>query len=401
MRMLTRSRRAAGVAVVLGVALGVALAVVFSSDPFSSRPHAGSLLDFDLETGALRFDVKAETASVHLHALGRGLVVVTGSDNCNSGPAHERMYAYSVPSGALRWQRGLAGACSDFAEPDQVSGDVVAVHSDRSVEGWDASTGKTLWQVRLPEDDPPRQSASTIISPNSGRSGHLHLIAPQSGRVERSVAVDYRPSVWAMTATTIVLMAQSSTDRGARQEIRAIDARTAQQLWRMPVSGESGFYAPRTADGVTIVGTIPGATSNTAAYRAFDLRHGRLLWRQQRRSVEVGTPGELSAVGAGLALFVNESTQTLQALDIRTGGLRWKRDLAGWRPGGYSEVVAGAGSVAVIDQNKLTVFDAHDGTARWSRRLPTAGLRAHATAAILNGQLLIPSISSAWTPYDE
>jgi outer membrane protein assembly factor BamB len=385
---------------VLGVALGVALAVVLSWDPFSSRPHPGSLLDFDLETGALRFDVRAETASVHLHALGRGLVVMTGADNCNTPADREAMYAYSVPSGSLRWRRGLAGACSDFSEPNKVSGGVVAVHTDGGVEGWSAATGKTLWQVRLREDDPPRQSASTIVSPNSG-SDQLHLIGPQSGRVERSLEVHYRPSVWAVTPTRIVLITQSSAGPGFRQQLTGIEPRTGRRLWRVPVGGEGGFYAPRTADGVTIVGSIPGAASNTATYSAFDLRDGRLLWRQQRRSVDVGSSGELEATGAGLALFVQAGTQTLQAFDLRTGTPRWKRHLVGWRTGGYSEVVAGAGSVAVADPGKLTVFEARDGTARWSKPLPTAGQRAHAPAAILNGQLLIPSISSAWTPYDE
>jgi hypothetical protein len=69
--------------------------------------------------------------------------------------------------------------------------------------------------------------------------------------------------------------------------------------------------------------------------------------------------------------------------------------------GGYSEIDAREGSVAVIDQDEVTVLDARGGTPRWSRPLPTAGLRAHAPAAILDGQLLIPSISSAWAPYDE
>jgi outer membrane protein assembly factor BamB len=399
MRMLARSHRAAGVAVLLGVALGVALAVAVSSDLFGSRPHPGSLLDFDLETGARRFDVKAETALVQLHALGRGLVVVTGADNCNTTPSdREMMYAYSVPSGALRWRRGLAGACSGFAGPDEVSYGVVAVHTDRGVEGWSAATGKTDWRIPLLEDDLPRQSASTIVSPNSGSSGHLRFIAPQSGRVVRSVAVAYHPSVWAMTPTAIVLDVESSD---GRQQLAGIDPRTGRRLWRVTVGGVGGLYAARTADGVAIAGTVPGAASNTATYSAFDLRDGQLLWRQQRRTVAIASTGELEAAGAGLAPFVLEGTQTLDALDLRTGTLTWKRHLAGWQPNGSSEIVAGAGLVAVIDHDKLNVFDARDGTTRWSRPLPTAGLRAHAPAAILNGQLLIPSISSAWTPYDE
>jgi outer membrane protein assembly factor BamB len=201
-----------------------------------------------------------------------------------------------------------------------------------------------------------------------------------------------------MTPTTIVVELESSD---GRQQLAGIDSRTARHLWHVPVGGGGGYYPPRTADGVTIAGIIPGVASNTATYSAFDLRDGRLLWRRYRRTVEAGSSGELEAAGTGLALFVQEGTHTLQALDLRTGNLRWKRSLAGWRPDGYSEVVAGAGSVAVIDPGKLTVLDARDGTLRWSRPLPTAGLRAHAPAAILAGQLIIPSISSAWTPYNE
>jgi outer membrane protein assembly factor BamB len=396
MRMLARSYRGVVVAVVLGVVLGAALAVAVSSDLFSSRPHPGALLDFDLETGALRFDVKAQTASVHVHALSRGLVVVTGADNCNNRADRETMYAFSLPTGALRWHRTLTGACSDFSEPDAISGGVVAVSTGRGVEGWDAATGKTRWQLRLFEDA-PRQSTSAIVSVSSS-SDRVRLIAAHSG-VARSVAVDYRPSVWAMTPTEIVLATQSSGGPRFWEQLTALDPSTGRRLWRRTVGGDGGYYPPRTADGVTIVGTVPGAASNTATYSAFELRDGRRLWRQQRRTVLVDPAGELEAAGAGLALFVH--ADTLEAVDLRTGALRWKRRLMGWRSGGYSQIVAGARSVAVIDQDKLTLLDARDGAPLWSSPLPTAGLRAHAPAAISDGQLFIPSISSSWTPYDE
>jgi outer membrane protein assembly factor BamB len=394
MRLFARLRRDVVVAVVLGIVLGGALVVAVSADLFGSRPRPGTLLDFDLATGRLRFALRAQTASVHVHALGRGVVVVTGADSCDYRPDHETMYAYSLPAGSLRWQRALAGACGDAAEADPIGDGTVATFTRTGIEGWDASTGRTRWRLRLLGDD-LRQSASAIVSVSS-IGDRVRFIAADRGRVVRTAVVHHQPFVWAVTPAVVVLATLSS---GGQQQLAAIDARSGRRLWRETVGGEGGFSLPRAADGVTIVGTIPGSTSNTATDSAYDIRTGRLLWRRQHRSVSTASSGDVQALGAGLALIVEDDT--LQALDSRTGVMRWKRRLIGWRPDGSSQIVAGAGSVAVIDQAKVTVLDARDGATHWLRRLPTAALRAHEPAVIDDGQLLIPSISAEWKPYDE
>jgi outer membrane protein assembly factor BamB len=390
------SRRDVVGAVLIGATLAAVLTVAVSTGLFSSRPAPGSLLDLDLATGALNFDVPAETASVHLHALGAGLVVVTGADSCDRAD-RESLYAYSLPAGTLRWQRSLPGACADFSAPDAVSAGVVAVAVGRTAQGWDAATGRTRWTIPA-SGDLPRQSATTVVEPDSSRD-RLRLVDPANGRVGRSVHAGYQATIWTITPSRIVLAVQSSGGRGFQQRLAGLDARSGRLLWRQAVGGEGGYFAPRTADGVTIAGTAPGAASNAATYTAVDLRDGRRLWRSQRRDVLAEPVGELQAAGAGLALFVHDGT--LQALDLRTGALRWTRRLDGWRDGGSSQIVAGAGAVAVVDQERVTVLEARTGAPRWSRPLATGGLRAHAAAAISAGQLLIPSISSAWAPYDE
>jgi outer membrane protein assembly factor BamB len=392
MRMRLFARRGAVVAVVLGIALGSALVVAASSDLLDSRARPGALLDLDLATGRLRFNVRAQTAFVSLHALGRGLVVVTGADSCSSHADRETMYAYSLPAGTLRWHRGFAGACSDFSGPDALSGGVVAVSTRNDIEGWDATTGRTRWRLQLVEDA-PRQSASAIVSVSSD-GDRVELIAPGAGRVVRSVVVHHQPSVWALTPSEVVLEAESPD---GRQQLVAIDASAGRPLWRQTVEGDGRFFPPRTADGVTIAGTIPGAASNTATYTALELKDGRRLWSVQHRTVSTGSTGDLHAAGAGLALMVDGDA--LHALDIRTGVLRWKRRLAGWSPS--SRIVAGARWVVVIDKDRVTVLNARDGTRHWSRPLSATGLRAHGPAAIVDGQLLIPLIPATWPPDDE
>jgi outer membrane protein assembly factor BamB len=262
----------------LGVLLGAGLTWAVWSGLFGSRPHRGRLLDLDLRTGAVRFDVEARTAAVHVRALGDGLVVVSGSDDCSVPPHHEELYAYAVPSGTLQWHRRASGTCS---------------------------------------------------------------------------------------------------------------------------SSNPGVYPARVGGGVNVVGTPPGPASNTATYTARDQRTGRVLWRKERRSTIDDSSGQLQAVGNGLALFVQPQTDTLEAFALRSGALRWRRQLPRWMPGGSSQVVADAGAVAVIGQDEIAVLDARTGRTRWSKPLSTAGLRVHAPAAIRDEQILIPSISSGYTPVDE
>jgi outer membrane protein assembly factor BamB len=266
-----------------GALVGLALAWAVWSGAFGSRPQPGRLLDLDLATGAVRFDIQAHTASVHLHTLGDDLVVVTGADDCGVPAHHEEIYAYTLPSGTLRWQRGSPGVCLDDA----------------------------------------------------------------------------------------------------------------------PLRGTSASYPSRSADRVTIVGTPPGPASNTATYAARDARTGRTLWRKQRRTTTDDPTGQLKAISDGLALFVQPETDLLQAFALRSGDLRWTHHLRDWRPGGHDQVIAGEGAVAVIGQGAISVLDARSGRARWTKPLPTDDILAHAPAAILNGQILIPSTSSGYGPLFE
>jgi outer membrane protein assembly factor BamB len=262
----------------LGIALGAAFAWAIWSGAFGSRPHPGRVLDLDLRTGAVRFDVEARTAAVYVRSVDNRLVIVSGADNCNTPAHHEELDAYSAATGALRWHRPDPGACAG------------------------------TWQ-----------------------------------RV----------------------------------------------------------YPTKTGGGVRIVGTPPGAASNTATYTAYDQATGRELWQKSRRTTIDDGGGQVEAIGNGMALFVQPGTDTLDAFDLRSGALRWHRHLDSWVPGGASQVVAGAGAVAVIDQGAITVLDGATGKRRWMKPLTSKGMRGHATAAIGHGQVVVPSTSTGYGPVDE
>jgi hypothetical protein len=78
--------------VLLAILALVAMALVARA----ANPDHGRVAAYDLATGALRFDVEAATASVHIHAIGSGVIVLSGADSCHGYPYRgESMYAIS------------------------------------------------------------------------------------------------------------------------------------------------------------------------------------------------------------------------------------------------------------------------------------------------------------------
>jgi outer membrane protein assembly factor BamB len=392
MRHADRERLVTGIVVLLGALVAIGLAV----HRFESRPHAGGLLAFDLKSGEPRFAVTAQTASVHLHAVGPGVVVVTGADDCNLDE-RETMYAYSLPAGVLLWQRALRDACSDYGPLDPVSDGIVAVATSSGLQGWRARDGSTQWRNRVFKDT-PRQTTNAVVSVSSDR-GLVHYLDPRSGHLERVALAQSEPYPWLVTPKVTVLVTQSTDAPDFRQQLTAIDPTSGQRVWRQTIGGNGGLAAPAAADGVTVVGWAPPYRMNVRmTYGAYDVRTGRRLWLRRQPASSNGPPDELEAIGSGIAVFVRVGM--LSALDLRSGAVRWRRQLTGWRAG-YSQVVAAEGSVAVIDQGRVTVLRASDGDWRWSAALATDGLRLHFPAAISGGLLIIPATSSGWTPYDE
>jgi outer membrane protein assembly factor BamB len=101
--------------------------------------------------------------------------------------------------------------------------------------------------------------------------------------------------------------------------------------------------------------------------------------------------------GAGLALFVHG--QTLEALDLRTGNARWHVLLGIPNGDTHRSVLASGTSVAVVGPMRVSVFDARDGSRRWSKPIRGAGVAWHGPAAISDGALLVPATSTGFIPF--
>jgi outer membrane protein assembly factor BamB len=114
-------------------------------------------------------------------------------------------------------------------------------------------------------------------------------------------------------------------------------------------------------------------------------------------------PGELPlsetvfTAGAGLALFVHG--QTLEALDLRSGRARWRVPLALPKGDAHRSILASGTSVAVVGPKRVSVFDARDGSTRWSKPIRSAGVAWRGPAAVSDGALLVPATSIGFIPF--
>ena len=344
----------------LGATAGVALS-------HGTRAAPGHLVAYDLATGAVRFDVTAPTASVHLHAIGEGVVVATGADDCNAAQ-RESAFAVSLADGALRWSRALRGACSDYAAPGTLGGGTVAVTTRHGVSGWSLQDGSSRWTHR--GLGPPGQLAGTVVASNDGETVFLRA---RDGRVITSRPIIHDAAQAYTGRRTAVFVAPGGLLTG-------IDVADGRVLWRQRDAALTG--------GFQVVGETGGAFVVDRDVR--DLRGGRLLWASTSSPI---------AVGAGLA-FTQDAGE-LHALDIRTGALRWEIALPPPDPVADRQIVAGAGAVAVIDPDSITLLEASTGATRWRAALDPATRHAYPAGAIARGMLLIPATSPDWVPYDE
>ena len=392
-----------------GIALLVALLAVsgFTRRGSGPRPLAGHLVAYDLSSGDVRFDVPTAAASASIQSVGSGVAVVTGADSCR----HLRyrrplMSAYSSSSGTRLWQRPIPGllACGP-ALPSLVTDGVVTLVRRGGLEGWSTNDGTTRWRNQRVHAW-PLAALDAIATPAGSRSSVVDLIDGRDGSIERAVTVRSQPTPWFLTSRTAIVWASRGTVAPTRRLV-AIDRASGRQLWHQTLPQSFGGAAG--ASGVVIVSwiSVPGYVADpsevsvgpgTVTSAAFDVRSGRRLWRRISP-----VRGDLSLFqdtvhrGCGLALFVHG--QTLEALDLRTGKARWHAELGTPNGNAHRSILASGTSVAVVDPKSVSVFDARDGSRRWSKPIPSTGVAWHGPAAISGGVLLVPGTSTGFVPF--
>lgn len=145
----------------------------------------------------------------------------------------------------------------------------------------------------------------------ASKSGFLYAIEASSGNEVWRVAVsDYvtRSSPAVVDGTVYI---------GGGFAFLAIDARTGEERWRVPVQ-YSGQATPTVADGIVVVSSQEGYVFG------IDADTGEVLWRSPTDGVTFGTPAI-----AGSQVVFGTDAGILYNLDLTTGKLHWRTPLTG------------------------------------------------------------------------
>jgi outer membrane protein assembly factor BamB len=402
---------ATGMALLVAVLAGSA----FTRRGSGSPPLAGRLVAYDLATGDVRFDVPTATPSASILTLGSRVVVVTGADSCRHlADRRPLMSAYSSSSGTQLWQRSIPGllACAPPPASPANHGVVTLVNQGR-LEGWSAIDGTTRWRTQHVHEW-PLATFDAIVAPVGSTSNVVDFIDGLDGRVERAVTVRSQPAPWFLTSRTAIVSAtrvpvgpERRLAIAPEERLVAIDRANGRRLWHKTLP--SSFSTAAGAGGVVIVSwlTVQGHVADpselftwhqTMTSVAFDVRSGRRLWRRITPvPADLLLSEKLFTAGAGLALFVHG--QTLEALDLRTGKTRWHAALGTWNGDAHGSILASGTAVAVVGPTAVSVFDARDGSRRWSKVFRSAGVAWHGPAAISDGVVLVPATSTGFIPF--
>ena len=284
---------------------------------------------------------------------------------------------------------------------------MIGLGSAAGLEGVNATDGATRWRIARIASFPLVTAAGMVATEGAARANRLDFIQARTGRIERSVTVRWMPSAWYANARTAIVWAQRGTV-APRSRLVAIDRASGRQLWQRTLPSSLGL--PAGADGVVVESwqtvapyvadpsQLTAPTLQTVTTAAFDVRTGRRLWHR----VTPGGSGLFAenpfTAGSGLALSVRDGM--LEALDLHTGAPRWRVPLAPGAHHGYGSIVAGEGSVAVVDGTSVSVLDARDGSTRWSEPVSGSGMASIGPAVLAGGLLLVPSTSRSFIPFN-
>ncbi len=405
---------------------------------------AGFLLALDGRTGSMLWQSSVPMAAISQPVVSGGIVFIQGGYDCRSTASvlaaidtktGNRMW--EAPTTANRYGYSLCG--SEFA-PTVGSGIALTnafvqfqqppFAGTSFVFGLDLKTGRTLWKVQGEEPAAGAGAALVLVqAPSGGFNVHAH--DPMTGEKKWEATVHTANIAPSVNGQVILVQENGCPTASSPQDIdpshcsgpgqessfvSSLDPATGRRLWqvgfgpgsqvnRTPLLGDVAVFTfivetPPTPGQPPPEGPLPGAI------RALDPATGAELWRQGL-SAQAAVP-ILAVPGT---VFVQESagggaqpcTTRLDALDSKTGVLRWRMD--NLRVCGL-DVAADAQTTVLIlstaSATKIVVLNTATGAELWGAPMATTGpyRLAHATVsggvvyAAVSGKFILPPPSN-------
>jgi outer membrane protein assembly factor BamB len=287
------------------------LAVVAGAVIFDT--FAGSVVSLDAANGNVRWTATADNVVMSTPVVESGVVVVgTGRNGAMGAPHASFVYDPNVNQDA-----------------DEVWGRPEGDHE----LAFDLATGRRLWSYRTAGEDMPSPAIARGLAIFANGDQHAYALRLRTGEpVWRSDIEGVSTMASANASGGLVLVAGCNLSAGS-DETRALDVASGSTRWR--VSFGNCDAAPAVALGIAFLSDVStvrqaGAYSGRAFVTAVDVRSGRIRWRYTDPSF-----GRFSSKGsseraiagtycAGLYLQPIPTSNSLVALDARTGALRWR-----------------------------------------------------------------------------
>lgn len=282
----------------------------------------------------------------------------------NPALAPKIMQAWKVNVG-----RGSEGKSVLLAEPVGANGIVYTLDSVGRVQALSVSGGKKIFDVLLPKRSARRIGAGTGLALDDGRlfaalgTGEVVALDAYNGlelwRVDLKSPVRSAPAVYG--GRLFVMTADNKLTALAQD-----DGRT---LWDYAAFFESfsllGKAAPAIDGGV---GVAAFASGDIVGFRP---ENGSILWTQSAGMAKIGDTGsEINDIRARPVIsddrvFVVSNGGLLSALDLKTGGVIWEREIGG----GNQPWLAGEVLYVVSSYDELIALEAVSGKILWINRL--------------------------------
>jgi outer membrane protein assembly factor BamB len=285
--------------------------------------------------------------------------------------------AHLLASGSLRkaWSSsagtGSSGQGRLTAPPIVVGGRVFVLDAAATVTALSADGGQRAWRAALtPQGEDAEEGFGGGIAADFGRVivatgfGEVFGLDPSTGQDlwSRDLGLPIRSSPTAANGRVYIVTVNN--------EVHCLDIETGEVVWDFRrYSDDAGVLAntsPAVDAGVVVVPYRSGELL------AFDAATGKPLWgdaltRTGRQSA-VAAINDIAgrpAIAGGTVYAVSHSGR-LVAIDLKTGGRRWAKNVASTQ----TPWVAGDTVYVVTLDGTVSAIGAADGKARWVQRLP-------------------------------
>ena len=290
------------------------------------------------------------------------------------GPGHSLGHVAFADAPAALWRldigRGSGGDARLLAPPVVSGGRVFAMDSESVVSAVDAAAGRVLWAAET-----AREAGGDGFGGGLAVAGGRLFAATGFGDV---LALDADTGAVQWRRTLGIPMRAPPAAAGGRvfavthdNRLWALDAATGDVQWSHAGIAETARLLGGASPAVE--GEIVVAPYSSGEIAALRVENGRAVWADTLASpnalVEtlaafndiVGSP----AIDRGVVFAIGQGGP-LVAIDLRTGGRVWQREVAGrdmpWVAGDFLFVTTGDGEVLCLSRE--------DGTIRWVRPLP-------------------------------